>query len=104
MRARDLASLRVLGFTRREISSVLLGELSIQVLLAVPIGLVFGRLLVGWLATTVDPETYRLPVILTLRSYAFGASVTLVAALMSALIVRRRIDRLDLIAVLKTRE
>jgi putative ABC transport system permease protein len=103
-RARDLASLRVLGFTRAEISSILLGELAIQVLLAVPFGLVFGLWLVTAMASTVDPETYRLPVILTPATYAFAAAVTLGASLASALLVRRRLDRLDLIGVLKTRE
>jgi putative ABC transport system permease protein len=104
MRARDLASLRVLGFTRGEISGQLLGELSLLVLLAVPLGLFMGHGLVVLLAGTVDPETHRLPLLLTPRSYALAASTTLGAALLSALVVRRRIDRLDLIAVLKTRE
>ncbi|MGZ3406028.1 MAG: ABC transporter permease [Polyangia bacterium] len=104
MRGRDLASLRVLGFTRAEISSVLIGEQLIQVLAALPIGLVLGRGLVQLLSSLVDPETYRLPIGLTPRSYAFAAAVTLIAATVSALLVRRRLDHLDLIAVLKTRE
>lgn len=104
MRGRDLASLRVLGFTRGEISAVLIGEQLVQVLAALPIGLWLGRGLVHLLAQTVDPETYRLPVVLTARSYAFAAVVTLAAAIFSALLVRRRLDRLDLIGVLKTRE
>ena len=103
-RARELATLRVLGFTRGEISSVLLGELAIQVLIALPCGLLFGRWLVFGVASTVDPETYRLPVILPPAIYAFAAVVTLVASIASAFLVRRRLDRLDLIGVLKTRE
>jgi putative ABC transport system permease protein len=103
-RARDLASLRVLGFTRREISSILLGEMAVQVLLALPFGLLLGRLLVYGLSQTIDPETYRLPLIITPRSYAFAVVVAIAASLLSALLVRRRLDRLDLIAVLKTRE
>jgi putative ABC transport system permease protein len=103
-RARDLASLRVLGFTRGEISSILLGELALEVLVALPFGFVFGGWLVAALASTVDPETYRLPIVLTVRSYAFAATVTLLAALFSALVVRRRIDQLDLVGVLKTKE
>jgi ABC-type multidrug transport system fused ATPase/permease subunit len=83
-RSRDLASLRVLGFTRREISAIWMGELGVQVLLAVPFGLLFGRWLVHALASVVDPETYRLPVVITSVSYAFAAAVTLGAALVSA--------------------
>jgi putative ABC transport system permease protein len=104
MRGRDLASLRVLGFTRGEIPAVLIGEQLVHVLAALPIGLLFGRGLVHLLAQTTDPETYRLPVFLTPRSYAFAVVVTLAAALFSALLVRRRLDHLDLIGVLKTRE
>lgn len=103
-RSRDLASLRVLGFTRREISGVLLGEMAVQVLLAIPIGLWVGYWLCVRIANTVDPEMYRLPVVLAPRSYAFAVVVVLLASGASALLVRRRLDRLDLIGVLKTRE
>jgi len=104
LRARDLASLRVLGFHRGEISGILLGELAIQVLVALPFGLWFGNMLVHGIASTVDPEQFRLPVVLTARSYAYASLVALVAAAISALLVRRKLDQLDLIGVLKTRE
>ncbi len=104
MRERDLASLRVLGFSRREISTVLLGEMGVQVLIAIPPGLWIGHRLCVWIAGTVDPERYRLPVVLSAETYGFAVSVILVAATASALLVRRKLDRLDLIGVLKTRE
>jgi putative ABC transport system permease protein len=103
-KSRDLASLRVLGFTRAEISRVLLGELSIQVLLALPLGALFGFWMVLAFAQNTDPETFRLPIWISLRTYAFAISVTLAAAALSALLVRRELDKLDLIGVLKTRE
>jgi putative ABC transport system permease protein len=104
MRERELASLRVLGFTRGEISTILLGELAIQVFVAIPIGLVLGRLFAEALATGVDPENFRFPVIVSSRTYAFATLVTLASAFASALFVRRKLDRLDLIGVLKTRD
>jgi putative ABC transport system permease protein len=104
MRERDLASLRVLGFHKSEISAILLGELAIQVLVALPFGLFLGRLMVLGIASTIDPETWRMPVILTPKSYAFASVVALAASAASALLVRRKLDRLDLIGVLKTRE
>jgi putative ABC transport system permease protein len=103
-RERDLASLRVLGFTKKEISTVLLGEMGVQVFLAIPIGLWVGYRLALGIAGTVDPEMFRLPVVLSPRTYAFATTVVLAAAAVSALLVRRRLDRLDLIGVLKTRE
>lgn len=103
-RERDLASLRVLGFTRREISTVLLGEMSVQVLLALPVGLWFGTVLCRGIAGAVDPEMFRLPVVISPATYGFAAVITLSAAVVSALLVRRRLDHLDLIGVLKTRE
>lgn len=104
MRERDLASLRVLGFTRGEISTVLLGELAVHVAVGIPAGLVLGRDWAVRVAATIDPETYRMPVIIAPSSYALAAAVVLGASAVSALLVRRHLDHLDLIAVLKTRE
>jgi len=103
-RSRDLASLRVLGFTRAEISSVLLAELAAQVVIAIPIGLWLGSVWTDAVMATADPEMYRMPVAVAQRSYAFAVAVTVGAATVSALLVRRMLDRLDLIEVLKTRE
>ncbi|MDD9938631.1 MAG: ABC transporter permease [Myxococcales bacterium] len=103
-RSRDLASLRVLGFRRREISAILLGELGLQVVLALVPGMIIGTLMAEGMMSQADPEMYRFPVMISPRTYAFAAVVTMGAALLSALLVRRRLDNLDLIAVLKTRE
>ena len=103
-RSRDLASLRVLGFRRREVSAILLGELALQVLLALLPGMYLGRLIAETMMANADPEVYRFPVVISARTYAFAALVTLLASLASALVVRNRIDRLDLIGVLKSRE
>ena len=104
MRSRDLASLRVLGFRRGEISAVLLGELAIQVLLAIPIGMGIGTWMSRAMMAMTDPEQYRLPVALSPATYAYAAGVTIAAGAVSALLVRRKLDKLDLIGVLKTRE
>ena len=104
MRSRDLASLRVLGFKRSEISAMLLGELSIQVFLAIPIGLVIGTWMAEAIMATADPEQYRMVAVISEKTYAFATLVTLAAGLVSALLVRRKLDKLDLIGVLKTRE
>lgn len=104
LRSRDLASLRVLGFTRAEISRILLGELGLQVLLAIPVGLGLGTWLTALVVGTIHPERYRFPVVLSPRTYAFAVVVVLLASAASALLVRHRLDHLDLIGVLKTRE
>jgi len=104
MRSRDLASLRVLGFTRAEISRVLLGELALQVVCAIPIGLWIGRKMGEGIMSFYDAEMYRLPVIVSGSTYAFATLVVTAAALVSALMVRQKLDHLDLIGVLKTRE
>lgn len=104
-RGRDLATLRVLGFTRGEVAAVLLGELAVLVLTAIPFGLAAGyglAALVIWLA--YDTELFRIPLVVYPSTYAFAAVVTLGAAAASALVVRRQLDQLDLVAVLKTRE
>lgn len=104
LRGRELASLRVLGFTRGEISTVLIGELGVQVLAGIPVGLLFGKWLARGMLAANDPETFRFPTAISDRAYAFAALITVLAAVASALLVRRKLDKLDLIEVLKTRE
>lgn len=104
MRSRDLASLRVLGFTRAEISAVLLGELGAYVALAIIPGLFLGKGLTKVMVSAVNQELYRIPAIVTGATNALAVAVTLGAALVSAAVVKRRLDRLDLVAVLKARE
>ncbi len=103
-RGRDLASLRVLGFTRGEISYILLGELGVLTLAAIPIGFLIGRGLCAYLIVAMQSELYRVPLILEQSTYAFAATVVIVSACISGLIVRRKLDHLDLVAVLKTKE
>ena len=103
-RSRELASLRVLGFTRQEISAILLGELAVVTVLAIPAGLGIGYALAAGVVRSFETEMYRFPVIVSPRTYAIATAVTVLAAAASGFIVRRRLDRLDLIEVLKTRE
>jgi len=103
-RSRELASLRVLGYTRGEISYILLGELGVITLAAIVPGFLVGRVLCGYLSANLASDLYRVPLVLTSRTYAFSAAVVLVSTLISGLAVRRRLDRLDLVSVLKTRE
>ena len=99
-----LASLRVLGFSKREISTILFGEQAVQVALALPLGLVIGYYMAVGMMSGVDPEAYRFPIRVSTRTYLYAVFVTVVSAIVSALILRGKIKRLDLIAVLKTRE
>ncbi len=105
MRARDLATLRVLGFTRGEISAILLGEQTVQIALAIPLGLFLGTIgAKALIASWADPEIFRIPFVISRQTYAFAVAVVLFSGIASALLVRRKLDRLDLIGVLKTRE
>jgi len=103
-RARELASLRVLGFTRAEISVILLGELGFLVVLAIPLGFAVGLWLAHQWAAQAPQELFKLPVVISAKTYAESGLTVLLAAVLSALIVRRRLNRLDLIGALKTRE
>jgi putative ABC transport system permease protein len=103
-RAWELASLRVLGFTRAEVSALLLGELALVVAVALPLGMVLGWGLVHTVSALLVSDQFHFPVVILPRTYAWAALCVVAAGLGSALVVRRRIDRLDLVAVLKTRE
>ena len=105
-RARDLASLRVLGFRRREVGAILLGELALLVLVALPIGLLLGYLLAGALAASpgFNNDQFRLPFVVTSWSYGLAVGTVLTAGLVSAWSARRRLDKIDIVEVLKTRD
>ncbi|MGH9161906.1 MAG: ABC transporter permease, partial [Vicinamibacteraceae bacterium] len=103
-RSRELASLRVLGFTRAEISLILLGELAVLTLLALPLGALLGYGMMALIAQTIEAELFRLPLTVTPQVMAWTALTIIVASFVSGLVVRRQLDRLDLVAVLKTRE
>lgn len=100
----ELASLRVLGFTRAEVSAILLYELAIELVASIPLGLWLGYWTVVALAERHQTELFRIPPVIGVRSYAISAFIMLVAGVISALIVRHRIDHLDLVSVLKARE
>jgi len=103
-RSHELASLRVLGYTRGEISYILLGELGLLTLAAIPLGFLIGRGLCAYIAQALESDLFRIPVATEPETYALAATVVLVSASLSGLIVRHRLDHLDLVAVLKTRE
>lgn len=103
-RQRELATLRVIGFTQGEVGAVLVGELVILTLAALPFGLVIGSILAGGILQTVNTEFVRLPLILTPFNYAFAVLVVAVASLVSAILACRKLNRLDLVGVLKARD
>jgi putative ABC transport system permease protein len=103
-RGHELASLRVLGFTRQEISWMLLGEQFLLMILATPLGFLIGYGICVLVTRGTASDLYRFPVILTSRTYFLAFFVTLVSTLASGSFVLRRIRRLDLVEVLKTKE
>jgi putative ABC transport system permease protein len=103
-RDRELASLRVMGFTRGEVAYILLGELAVATLLALPLGYLFGRELCRYLSNAFRSDLYRVPLVLEADTVAFAASVVLASAIVSGVLLWRKLNRLDLIGVLKTRE
>jgi putative ABC transport system permease protein len=103
-RSRELASLRVLGYTRAEISLILLGELALLTMLSLPIGGILGYGLSALIVQSIESEVYRFPLYVSRSAVAWSCLGIMAASLFSALVVRRRLDRLDLVAVLKVRE
>lgn len=103
-RARELASLRVLGYTRGEVSYILLGELALLVFVAIPVGCGIGYSLAGVMATSAQTELFRVPMVVDVGTFAFAGLVVLIATILSALVVRRQVDQFDLVEVLKARE
>jgi len=103
-RAWELASLRVLGFTRGEVSVLLLGELALEIAAAIPLGFAAGYGLAALLLALMPHEMIEFPLIISRPTYLYAGAVVVAAGVVSALIVRNRIDNLDMVGVLKTRE
>ena len=103
-RSRELSSLRVLGYTRGEIAYILLGELAVITLVAIPLGFFIGYWLCAYVAYALASDLFRVPMVIELKTYAQAAAVVIFSALVSGVIVRRKLDHLDLVEVLKTKE
>ncbi|HQN12640.1 MAG TPA: FtsX-like permease family protein [Quisquiliibacterium sp.] len=103
-RGNELASLGVLGFTQREVGVLLLGEQALLLLAAIPAGLALGYGACALMVPMFDRDLFRVPLVIASRSYLYAVAAALAAAVLSGLLVARRLRSLDLIAVLKTRE
>ncbi|MFW5660735.1 MAG: ABC transporter permease [Oceanicaulis sp.] len=103
-RERELASLRVLGFSKADVSYLLLGEAALLMLIAVPLGLIGGTGMAWIMGRAMESDFFRLPFVITPYTYGYSALLLFVIAAASALVVRRRLDRLDLVSALKNRE
>ena len=103
-RAWELASLRVLGFTRAEVARILFGEFTVEIVLGIPCGLILSRAVVALIARFHSNESFQIPAVIAPRTDLAATIIVVAAALASSFAVRRRIDRLDLVSVLKTRD
>ena len=103
-RANELATLRILGFTRQEITFILLGEQTILTALALPFGFAAGYGVCAWLSARLQTELYRMPLVIESSSYAWAFLIVLFSAIVSGLLISRRLARLDIVTVLKGRE
>ncbi len=103
-RGREFATLRVLGFRRAEISYILIGEASLLIFVGLPLGCLAGYTLAWMITSEFGNELFRVPLVITSSTFGIAVLIGIVASVVSAMLVRRRLDRLDLIAVLKTRE
>ncbi len=103
-RARELASMRVLGFTKGEVAYILLGEMAIVTLVALPLGCLLGYGLAWAWTVSLDTDLYRVPLVVSPRTYGWAVATVLTSAALSGLAVARRLGRLDMVKALKTRE
>lgn len=103
-RAWELASLRVLGFTRAEVAQILFSQFAVEITPAIPIGLLLSHGVVTLIARYASNESFQVPGVVGVQTYAVAITIVVVTAVASSYIVRRRVDRLDLVAVLKTRD
>ncbi|WP_017304953.1 ABC transporter permease [Spirulina subsalsa] len=103
-RSRELASLRIIGFSRQEVAFILLGEQAILIVAAIPVGMVFGYGLSALMSMAYNTEMYRVPLVIQQSTYIFTSITVLFAAAISGFLIRKQLNGLNLVEVLKTRE
>ena len=103
-RAWELASLRIVGLTQREVSTIVISELVVELIVAIPMGLLIGRYLIELIASARASQSFQIPAVIDPSSYVMASLLVIGAAFVSFIMIRRRIDALDLVAVLKTRD
>lgn len=103
-KGRELASLRVLGYTHNEVAHILLGDIALLLLVGIPLGWLIGEGLASMIITAMQTELYRVPLLITPQTLGMSGAVVIVSALASGAIAWWRLRGLDLVAVLKTRE
>ena len=103
-RRHELATLRVLGFSRGEVGFVLIGEMMLLTMIAIPVGWFLGNILASSMVTAMSNDLMQMPFIITKRTYALAGLAVFIASFAAVLLVRRRLDRVDLVMALKARE
>lgn len=103
-RERELASLRVLGFTQQETGSILYRENAVLGVLGIIVGLPLGVVYCRFMVYAFTTDLYRFPFYIAPSSYVITSALAIGFVLIANLAVRRRIGRLDMVEVLKSRE
>lgn len=103
-RSRELASLRVLGFTQAEVARILMGEIAFLTVLAIPLGFVLGYVFSYLISLGLQTDIYRVPLILQPATFATAAAVVVVATAVSTWIVIKKLRELDMLSALKAAE
>jgi putative ABC transport system permease protein len=103
-RVRELASMRMLGYSRFDAAYVLAGELWLLGLLALPIGFALGYGVAFMMTEGTASEMFRLPLHLEPRAFGYAALVVVVTLAVSTLAVARQLFSVDIVSVLKARD
>ncbi len=100
-RGRELATLRVLGLTRGEVAYILFGEMTVIILMAIPVGLFIGYLMVLGMAQSMDTELFRIPVIVEKTTYGLSVIIVALSSVLSFYLVWRQVENIDLVSAQK---
>ncbi|WP_339862996.1 ABC transporter permease [Paremcibacter congregatus] len=100
-RGRELASLRVLGLTRGEVAYLLFGEMALIILMAIPVGLGLGELMVAGMAQSLDTELFRVPAVVDRNTYGLAVLIVVASSILSFYLVWRQVENIDLVTAQK---
>lgn len=101
-RVREIASLKVLGFTRREVYSYIFREILLLAVVGDALGMVLGTHLASFVVTTAEVDYVMFGRTIHPASYVYAFALTLVFSGIVVLILRRKLDHVDMVESLKS--
>ncbi len=103
-RKRELASLRIMGFTNKKVSELIFNENTAVSVMGLIVGMPLGRFMGVQMLNYVPEDMMSLPLVIFPKTYVLAAVTVALFVILAQMANMRRISRMDLVEVMKSRE